>query len=175
MSKTSVTSQKFSALEVVDSLKLDDELVFSDLAMSGTDLLITASNGLAISSTGTGVGSGVTVTSVSPMTLSTPVSQINLLGGFEEVGVGGGDGSIVIGYDADGTPTAVVEVNYDSATDSARLALFGAKPVVQPNDTIVGIVKVPGVSTTPVNEDDTFAGYTIGQVVVALQAVGILA
>ena len=173
MSKTSVTSQKFSALEVVDSLKLDDELVFSDLAMSGTDLLITASNGLSLSSTGTGVGSGVTITSVSPMTLATPVDQINVLGGFAD-GVADTDGSVVLGYDADGTPTAVVEVNYDSATDTTRLALFGATPVVQPTDAIVAPAKVDGAGAAVV-EDDTFSGYTIGQVVVALQAVGILA
>ena len=54
------------------------------------------------------------------------------------------------------------------------VALFGATPVVQPT-TAVGSATVAGGGGTAVNDATTFNGYTLAQVVQALQNLGILA
>ena len=54
------------------------------------------------------------------------------------------------------------------------VALFGATPVVQPT-TAVGSATVAGGGGNAVNESTTFNGYTLAQVVQALQNLGILA
>jgi hypothetical protein len=53
------------------------------------------------------------------------------------------------------------------------LGLFGATPVVQPTTGLASASRII-VGTATVNVDDTFGGYTIGQVVTALKGVGIL-
>jgi hypothetical protein len=57
---------------------------------------------------------------------------------------------------------------------SQKLAFWNATPVVQPTTAITTATNVGGAGTT-IKIDDTFGGYTVGQVVAALQAVGILA
>jgi hypothetical protein len=170
MSKTSVTSQKFSALEVVDSLKLDDELVFSDLIMSGDDLAITVASSLTMSSAGV---LGVKVLSVGPVSVSAPAETVSILGGFQD-GAANTDGSVMIGFDANGVSTPLVHSLYDSVTDEARLGFFGAVPVVQPTVATVAAGFTANASGI-LDDSATFGGYTMGQVVAALQAAGILA
>jgi hypothetical protein len=170
MSKTSVTSQKFSALEVVDSLKLDDELVFSDLVMSGDDLAITVSSSLTLTSAGV---LGIKLLSVGPILVSAPAEDVSVLGGFKD-GVTDTSGSVRIGVDYDGVSTPVVHVLYDSATDEQRLGFFGAVPVVQATVAIVAGVFDDNTSGI-VDDSATYGGYTAGQVVAALKAAGILA
>ena len=170
MSKTSVTSQKYSAVEVVDSLKLDNELVFTDLVIDGESLSITASDSITLSSTGSG---GVTVQSVGPFITLTPANQTWFLAGFAD-GVADTDGSVYIGHDADGMPAPAVQTLFDSSTSESRLGLFGATPVAQPGLTTVAAGFA--ANTSGIADDTaTFGGYTLGQVVAALQATGILA
>lgn len=171
MSKTSVTSQKYSAVEVVDSLKLDNELVFTDLVMDGESLAITVSDSLTMSCTGAG---GVTVQSVGPFITMTPANQTWFLAGFAD-GVADTDGSVYIGHDADGTPAPAVQTLFDSASSESRLGLFGATPVVQPDNAIAPAVIVTTGVGNSILDTDLINGYTLAQVVAALQATGILA
>lgn len=57
---------------------------------------------------------------------------------------------------------------------SQKLSFWNKTPVVQPTTAITTATNVGGAGTT-IKIDDTFGGYTVGQVVAALQAVGILA
>ena len=158
---SSVTSQKFSAIEVVDSLKLSKELVFSELAVDGETLSITASSSISLTSDG-------------PIVTKTPESPTWILGGFED-GIRSTDGEVLIGHDADGTPIPVVHTSFDSATFEARLGLYGATPVAQATTAIAPVaVAGPGLGAA-VLTDSTFGGYTLAQVVAALQASGIIA
>ena len=57
---------------------------------------------------------------------------------------------------------------------SQKLAFYGDTPIVQPTTAVASATAVHG-SGTAVKEDSTFGGYTIGQVVTALQTLGLLA
>ena len=57
---------------------------------------------------------------------------------------------------------------------SQRLAFYGDTPIVQPTTAVASATAVHG-SGTAVKEDSTFGGYTIGQIVTALQTLGLLA
>lgn len=144
MSKQVVTSAKFSSLEVVDSAKFDREIVFEDLDMSGTSLVITASEDLVLSSTGTEAPWGVQVLSVGPINLS---------------------------HSAVGGPFPVITTAYDEAPE---LGFFGATPVEQPTTAITPALFAAN-SSGIADDTATFGGYTIGEVVAALLALGLLA
>ena len=60
------------------------------------------------------------------------------------------------------------------STSAEPVALFGATPVAQPT-TAVGSATVAGGGGTAVDDATTFGGYTLAQVVQALQNLGILA
>ena len=60
------------------------------------------------------------------------------------------------------------------STSTEPVALFGATPVAQPT-TAVGSATVAGGGGTAVDDATTFGGYTLAQVVQALQNLGILA
>jgi hypothetical protein len=60
------------------------------------------------------------------------------------------------------------------STSTEPVALFGATPVAQPT-TAVGSAAVAGGGGTAVDDATTFGGYTLAQVVQALQNLGILA
>jgi hypothetical protein len=57
---------------------------------------------------------------------------------------------------------------------SQKLSFWNKTPIVQPTTAITTAVNVGGAGTT-IKIDDTFGGYTVGQVVAALVNVGILA
>ena len=174
MSKQVVTSAKYAALEVVDSAKFDNELVFEDLNMEGTALVMTASEDIVISSTGTGAPWGVSILSVGPVTSSSTESTNWVLSGFDD-GVTQNDGSVVLGHSTATTPVAVVEAAYDATADETRLGFFGATPVAQPTDAIVDPGDFTANGSGITNGTAEYEGYTVGQIVVALQGLGILA
>jgi hypothetical protein len=55
-----------------------------------------------------------------------------------------------------------------------KLAFYGDTPIVQPDNLITSAAAVHG-SGQAVKDDSTFGGYTIGQIVTALQTLGLLA
>jgi hypothetical protein len=67
--------------------------------------------------------------------------------------------------------TTMVQVGTAGLPDS--VGFFGATPVEQPTDVIVPATYA-SVGGTPVLTNDTFNGYTIGQIVSSLQALGLL-
>jgi hypothetical protein len=61
-------------------------------------------------------------------------------------------------------------------TDPAeKFAFWGKTPIAQPTTSITGITANHIVGGTNIKTSDTFDNYTVGQVVAALRAVGILA
>lgn len=174
MSKQVVTSSKHSSVEVVDSLKLDNELVFEDLNMEGTALVMTASEDIVISSTGTETPWGVSILSVGPVTSSSTESTNWVLSGFDD-GTTQNDGSVVLGHSTATTPVAVVEAAYDGTADETRLGFFAATPVAQPTTAITGAVPFAANTSAISDGTATYGGYTVGQLVAALQALGIIA
>ncbi len=59
-------------------------------------------------------------------------------------------------------------------TTTQKLAFYGDTPIVQPTTAVASATAAHG-SGTAVKEDSTFGGYTIGQIVTALQTLGLLA
>lgn len=59
-------------------------------------------------------------------------------------------------------------------TTTQKLAFYGDTPIVQPDNLIASATAVHG-SGQAVKDDSTFGGYTIGQIVTALQTLGLLA
>jgi hypothetical protein len=68
----------------------------------------------------------------------------------------------------DDTGATLIEVG------TAALGFFGATPAAQPTTSITGAAFVAGAGTA-VNDASTFDGYTLGEVVAALRALGLLA
>lgn len=62
----------------------------------------------------------------------------------------------------------------DLQHEGGDLGIFGAPPVAQPT-TAITAATYTAVGGSAVNSDDTFDGYTIGQIVAALRAIGALA
>jgi hypothetical protein len=71
-----------------------------------------------------------------------------------------------------GGATKVLEAT-DNAV-AAQLGFFGVTPVVRPTTTTPTVARVAVAGGNAVDDNDTFGGYTIGQIVNALKAVGIL-
>lgn len=173
MSKTSVVSSKFSSLEIVDSAKFDNEIVFEDLVMEGTNLEILCSENITISSAGdTTPDWGVDVLAVGPITVSSAANTTYILGGYTD-GVTPVSGSVRIGHSTSTTPATAFQVSWDSGTTSNRIGAFGVTPVIRPTTAAAEPAFVVGAGTA-VNITSTFGGYTVGQVVTALQALGFL-
>ncbi len=59
--------------------------------------------------------------------------------------------------------------------NGAQIGLFTATPISQPTSSITDTCAATGGSTSQIYDDTTFGGYTIGQVVTALKALGALA
>lgn len=130
MSKQVTTSNKFSSLEVVESAKFDNEIVFEDLTMEGTALTITASEDIVISSTGEETPWGVSILAAGPVTSSSTESSNFVLSGFDG-GAVQNDGSVVLGHSTATVPVSVVEAAYDATAEESRLGFFGATAVAQ--------------------------------------------
>ena len=131
-------------------------------------------------------------------------SQCVYLGGFtRSIAAGGATNEIVIGYNAVGHGSNSVTLGHTTVTDtylrgnihlvdggdivlrtttgtkigtaaSQKLAFYGDTPIVQPSTSIASAAALHG-SGPAVKEDSTFGGYTIGQIVTALQTLGLLA
>jgi hypothetical protein len=71
-----------------------------------------------------------------------------------------------------GGATKVLEVT-DNAV-AAQIGFFGVTPVVRPTTATPTVARVAVAGGNAVDDNDTFGGYTIGQIVNALKAVGIL-
>ena len=176
MSKHVVGSAKFSSLEVVNDAKFDGDLTFDDLNMSGNSMVINVTEDLVINSTGEASPNGVQVVSVGDvLTMSSAGTNSVLSGTYNGVG-DGEDGEVILGYmdnDAEAV-VPVVHAVYTLGTDASSLGFLGATPVVQVTDAIAASAFV--ANTSGISDDTaTFGGYTIGQVVAALQAYGLLA
>jgi len=63
------------------------------------------------------------------------------------------------------------------ATDNAvaaQIGFFGVTPVVRPTTAVATVARVAVAGGNAVDDNDTFGGYTIGQIVNALKSIGIL-
>jgi len=90
---------------------------------------------------------------------------------------GGANGNVTINLSQnptieDGQGNVAIEVS-DNGTAS-QLGFFGATPVLKPTTAISGATFAANAGI-PVLDGSTFGGYTIGQIVAALRALGILA
>jgi len=173
MSKQVTGSQKFASLEIVDSAKFDNEIVFDDLAMVGSNLSIICSEDITISSTGTSSPWGINILSVGPITVSSTQGHNWILAGFNDT-LTPSSGTVSIGHSTDTSPVSAFSVEYDSFSDSSKIGMFGVTPVEQPTESISEATITPGVIADNVVVDTKFGGYTIGQVVQALKTMGIL-
>jgi hypothetical protein len=135
-----IGSAKFHSLEVVDSAKFSNEIVFEDLTMDGEDLTIALSGVFTLTSLATDTTSpavdfvGISMTAVEEVQIQSTSSQASILGGDEVTGANAAvtTGSVVLGYTLNAVVTPAVEVVLP-ATGTANVAIgfFNTTPVVQ--------------------------------------------
>jgi hypothetical protein len=134
-----VGSQKFASLEIVDSAKFDNEIVFSDLSMMGGSLSIICDDDVTITSLGTSPPCGINLISVCDITSNSSNGTVSLIAGNNELDSpeDSTSGSVVIGnltssLTSSGT-TKVIEATFDGyPTLVNRLGFFDVTPVEQP-------------------------------------------
>ena len=137
-------------------------------------------------------------------TANADCSQCVYLGGFtRSKSSGTPTNEIVIGYNATGNGSNSVTLGHTTITDTylrgdihlesspsiyfstvtgtsigsaptEKFSFYGVAPIVQPDNLITSATVVHG-SGQAVKDDSTFGGYTIGQIVKALQTLGLLA
>jgi hypothetical protein len=137
-------------------------------------------------------------------TLNTNCTQCVYVGSFtRSIAAGAATNEIVIGHDAVGHGSNSVTLGHTTVTNTylrgdinlveggdlvlgtttgtkigtattEKLAFYGDTPIVQPSTSIASAPALHG-SGAAVKEDSTFGGYTIGQIVTALQTLGLLA
>jgi hypothetical protein len=170
---TVLTSARFSALEVVDVARFDNEIVFMDLVMSGTNLSILATELVTIGSTGTTAGNGVIISAAKDI-------SVMVTGAGSAINVAAGDvsttnnGLFSIGHLNAGVMVPAFRYSYDGTLQVDKLGLFAATPVAQQTTAVVAAAFV--ANTSGISDDTaTFGGYSIGKVVAALKLYGILA
>lgn len=78
-----------------------------------------------------------------------------------------GGAAILAASDTTGAPVSIV-----AAMPGSKIAFFGTGGSVQINTGISGEMHAPGTGTT-VDDSSTFGGYTIGQIVAGLKALGL--
>ena len=138
------------------------------------------------------------------LTLNTSCDQCVYLGASSRtISSGGATNEIVIGFNATGHGSNSVTLGNTTVTNTylrgdinlveggdlvlgtttgtqigtattQKLAFYGDTPIVQPSTSIASATAAHG-SGAAVKEDSTFGGYTIGQIVTALQTLGLLA
>lgn len=173
-----VGTQKFHALEVVDSAKFDNEIVFEDLTMDGEDLTIVCDGTVTITSLATDsttntsiVFDGIVMTAVEDVSISSTGKNVSVLAGVDDTV--DTDGTVVLGHqDAAGNTVAHVRAGWVGGANV--LGVFGAAAVAQPTTGVAAAAFVANTSGI-VDDTATFGGYTLGQVVQALQNLGVLA
>lgn len=92
---------------------------------------------------------------------------LDLVGGSSGNGANSGDVRMMAGT-AEG-----VKVYHDETAGAAGIGFFGVGGTLRPTTAFSGVTFLPGMGTQ-VTEDATFGGYTLAQVVSALQALGLL-
>jgi hypothetical protein len=92
---------------------------------------------------------------------------LDLVGGSSGNGANSGDVRMMAGT-AEG-----VKVYHDETAGAAGIGFFGVGGTLRPTTSFSGVTFLPGMGTQ-VTEDATFGGYTLAQVVSALQALGLL-
>lgn len=173
MSKQVVTSGKFSSLEVVDSAKINNELVFVDLAMEGKGLTVSVVQDIVLSSTSTTAPHGIQLLSVGPILSSSTRGSNIVLSGFRN-GTSNVSGSVSLGHSTATTPVSIVEAAYDSLADVTKVGFFGQAPAAKATTAVAAGAFVAGTSGIA-DDSATFGGYTIGQIAQALKDYGLLA
>lgn len=175
MSKQLVSSSRFASIEVTGSAKFNKGVSFDDLVMSGASVDIVSSSTVSLSSTS--AAGGVTITSVGEVVSESSEGANLVLGGFQDVATPANDtdGSAALGFQTDTVPSLVVEAAFDSVSKEARLAFHGATPVAKPTAASLTPAAFVAGSGAAVLDDSTFGGYTVGEVVSALQTLGLLA
>jgi hypothetical protein len=68
----------------------------------------------------------------------------------------------------------ILELDDDNAI-GVRVGFFGVTPHLQADTSIATIARTAVAGGNAVDDNDTFGGYTIGQIVTALKAYGLLA
>ena len=124
-----VGTAKFHALEVVDSVKLDNEVVFKDLTMDGEDLSIVCSGVFSVTSLSTSASLvGIEMTAVEEVKLYSSAKNTELLAGLDDtVDV---DGVVVMGHkNAAGTTVANVQAGWVGGANV--LGFYGTAPIAQ--------------------------------------------
>lgn len=128
-----IGSQKFHSVEVVDTLKLDNELVFEDLTLDGEDLDIMCSGTFSVTSlaadstTNTSVAFvGISMTAVEEVVISSTGKDSALLAGVDDtLDV---NGVVVLGHqDAAGNTIAHVSAGFVGGVDT--LGFYGTSPI----------------------------------------------
>lgn len=115
----------------------------------------TPTNEIVIGSNATGAGSNTVV-----------IGSTAILNTYLNGNVNISDGNNIVLGDTTGTKIGT--------TASQKLAFYGDTPIVQPTTAVASATAVHG-SGQAVKDDSTFGGYTIGQIVTALQTLGLLA
>ena len=115
----------------------------------------TPTNEIVIGSNATGAGSNTVV-----------IGNTAILNTYLNGNVNISDGSNIVLDSTTGTQIGT--------TTTQKLAFYGDTPIVQPSTSIASATAAHG-SGTAVKEDSTFGCYTIGQIVTALQTLGLLA
>jgi hypothetical protein len=116
---------------------------------------VTPTNEIVIGSNATGAGSNTVV-----------IGSTAILNTYLNGNVNISDGSNIVLGSATGTQIGTAA--------SQKLAFYGDTPIVQPSTSIASATATHG-SGQAVKDDSTFGGYTIGQIVTALQTLGLLA
>ena len=105
---------------------------------------------------------------------STGNTCLGTTGGNVLIGKTSDDGALLQLNDAGNISFGTTNGTRIGTSTSQKLAFYNATPIVQPT-TAVGSATYPGGVGSPLKQDDLFGGYTLQQVVKALQNLGILA
>lgn len=175
MGKQVLSSSSFASIEVNGSARFGKGISFDDLVMSGASVDIVSSNTVNLSSTS--ATGGVSLTSVGPVVSESSEGSNMVLSGTKDTVTPANDasGSVVLGYKTDAAPTVLVQAAFDSVSGEGRLAFHGTTPVAQQNPASLTPAAFVAGSGAAVLDDSTFGGYTVGEVVSALQTLGLLA
>ena len=130
-----VGSAKFHALEVVDSAKFDNEVVFGDLTLDGEDLSIVCSGVFSVTSLATDsttntsvVFTGIDMSAVEEVTIHSSTKNTALLAGVDDTV--DSDGIVVLGHkDAAGNTVAHVQAGWVGG--ASTLGFYGTAPIAQ--------------------------------------------
>lgn len=129
-----IGSQKFHSLEVVDSAKFDNEIVFEDLTMDGGDMTIMCSGTFSVVSLVTDTTSpivdfvGISMTAAEQVVISSSGKDVDILAGIDDTT--DVDGVVVLGHqDSAGVTVAHVSAGFVGGVDV--LGFYGTAPIAK--------------------------------------------